>query len=324
MFDITFNKSRIAIAQFADLHFGESEALDDLTVAMMRRVLAKERPDFAVFSGDIVSGYAVLNRRPLWQRALSVAAEFQVPFATIFGNHDDQPYRLDTLKLNCILTYLVFALAISAIAFASAKKRLRIIIFVALAVSSILLTATAPSYAARLDLSRLERQSFSTLSHTRPGGDYRLLFDLAGDTVALLFIDSGGGRIPEAIQPQQVEWLSRQVEPGSINSTIAFVHIPPFASEAYSEDNCVGPPPLEPTSSLLNSELLLDALAAINVSAVFSGHDHGNSYCCNRRKMQLCYGRHSGYGGYVLNSTRPGVRLIEIDRGVVQTWVSFA
>ena len=31
-----------------------------------------------------------------------------------------------------------------------------------------------------------------------------------------------------------------------------------------------------------------------------TGHNHGNDYCCHYRNttLQLCFGRHSGYGGY--------------------------
>jgi 3',5'-cyclic AMP phosphodiesterase CpdA len=88
---ITFNHSLERLVQFADLHLGEDAA------KVMRSVLSREKPDFIVFTGDQVSGYEVLSfeeRSLLWQRALSVAAEFEIPFTTLFGNHDDQLYHL--------------------------------------------------------------------------------------------------------------------------------------------------------------------------------------------------------------------------------------
>ena len=89
------------IVQFTDLHLGERNDTDALQ--LMRRVVSTERPDLVVFTGDQVAGYAVApwdpeaTRARLWVKALSVAAEFGVPFATIFGNHDDQPYKTDPL-----------------------------------------------------------------------------------------------------------------------------------------------------------------------------------------------------------------------------------
>ena len=85
-----------AFAQFAVLHLGEGD--DVAVLRLMRRVMVIERPDLIVFTGDQVSWYAVFSedgREALWLRALSVAAEFGVPFATVFGNHDNQPYRVD-------------------------------------------------------------------------------------------------------------------------------------------------------------------------------------------------------------------------------------
>ena len=40
--------------------------------------------------------------------------------------------------------------------------------------------------------------------------------------------------------------------------------------------------------------------AAGGARAVFAGHDHGNAWCCRPTAgpPSLCYGRHTGYGGY--------------------------
>lgn len=43
---------------------------------------------------------------------------------------------------------------------------------------------------------------------------------------------------------------------------------------------------------------------------MFVGHDHGNDWCCPHKKMWLCYGRHTGYGGY--GDWARGARIIEI------------
>ena len=84
------------IVQFTDLHLGERNDTDVLQ--LMLRVVSTERQDLDVFTGDQVARYAVMSpsaMRELWVKALSVAAEFGVPFVTIFGNHDDQQYKTD-------------------------------------------------------------------------------------------------------------------------------------------------------------------------------------------------------------------------------------
>lgn len=44
--------------QFTDIHFGEGDRQDDKNYQVMTKVLETEMPDFAVITGDIVSGYA--------------------------------------------------------------------------------------------------------------------------------------------------------------------------------------------------------------------------------------------------------------------------
>ena len=36
-----------------------------------------------------------------------------------------------------------------------------------------------------------------------------------------------------------------------------------------------------------------------DVQWVLVGHDHGNDWCCpSQAGLTICYGRHTGYGGY--------------------------
>jgi 3',5'-cyclic AMP phosphodiesterase CpdA len=330
MHDLSFNTSHVKILQFTDLHFGEADERDRMSMQMTRSVVSVEMPDFVVFSGDIVSGYAVRSEEQrlfLWQRAL--ASVGNVPFATLFGNHDDQPYRFDPLLWHGLLLNAIFAVAISTAVLVyafNAKRKLLLVLLSLLSVCIVAMLATAPSNSVRLSLIDHERHSFPSLSYTQRGpngvhgvSNYRLIFKTPQGSVALIFLDSGGGRIPEAIHQSQIDWLrSTRTDMPSI----AFIHIPPFPNELY-DAKCSGDPPLEATSALKNSDRLLNTLAEIHTSAVFVGHDHGNAWCCNHSQMLLCYGRHSGYGGYTLDSKSPGARVIELHTdGELRTWIS--
>ena len=64
----------------------------------MHRILAAEGAaagiDLAVFTGDqVTAGDVRGDVAAVWNRALAAAAAAGVPFATIFGNHDDEPLR---------------------------------------------------------------------------------------------------------------------------------------------------------------------------------------------------------------------------------------
>ena len=69
------------IVQFADLHFGEDAAV----------LQSEPAVDFVVFSGDLVSGWAV-DKSAVLSHLSDAVGSVKVRYATIFGNHDDQPY----------------------------------------------------------------------------------------------------------------------------------------------------------------------------------------------------------------------------------------
>ena len=79
MLSLYFNRSSISIVQFTDLHMGEDDHKDLLTLELMGFILSMENPDFVVFTGDQVAGYDVFyysHRFLLWKQALSITAEF--------------------------------------------------------------------------------------------------------------------------------------------------------------------------------------------------------------------------------------------------------
>lgn len=321
------NASVVKLLQFTDLHFGENESLDGQTIALMKTIFTQEKPDFAVFTGDLVSGYAVFwsqqARQALWKRALSVSEEFLVPFATLFGNHDDQPYREDPLLWNEAFLVSVLLISILYVLWTIRHSKWQSYTFLlTLLVLSCSYATTAPSKSTRQSLVEFERQSFPTLSFTSfgPGpvhgtSNYRLILQhaLLGP-VGLYFLDSGGGRIPEDIHESQIKWLRSLPPLQPAMPCIAFVHISPFPADLYAGNSagCTGLPPLEESSSVAGGVLLLQTLIQLNVTAVFMGHDHGNEWCCRIQSLLACYGKHSGFGGYSIGPPYPGARIIEL------------
>ena len=296
----------LTIVQFADLHLGENDAQDHRTLALMRSILAAETPAFVVFSGDQVSGYAIPSddrRRVLWSQAVEVAAESGVPFATLFGNHDDQPYRLDTLLWHRQALWLCLAALLLLLFFRRAHRATRMALAVSLPVLATVAWITRASRATRDMLLAHERALAPLLSYTH-APCVRLRADHASAT--LHFFDSGGGRIPEAM-PFFVDPRAFHNE----GAALAFVHIPP-APWRYDPALCDDGRHTERPSECAGSDVLMDTLVRMGVRGVFVGHDHGNAWCCRIDGMLRCYGAHTGFGGYDDADAPRGARVIEV------------
>jgi predicted MPP superfamily phosphohydrolase len=91
---LKFNSTgKFKMVQFTDIHFGESYDKDVSNQANIKQVLELEQPDFAVITGDVVSGYAWDGKTEGWY-ALQYAnftktlIEHNVYWALTAGNHD--------------------------------------------------------------------------------------------------------------------------------------------------------------------------------------------------------------------------------------------
>jgi len=78
------------IVQFTDLHWHNGEESDLRTRRLMAQVLDREHPDLAVMTGDVISGSACLDPGRSWRESLDPIIERQIPWATVFGNHEEE------------------------------------------------------------------------------------------------------------------------------------------------------------------------------------------------------------------------------------------
>lgn len=138
---------------------------------------------------------------------------------------------------------------------------------------------------------------------------------------------------------------------GRVIPSLAFVHIPPHATRAYQDSK-----PDAATRPGINEELIghqgdvcdgnncnysgadayfMRALVETEgLLGVFSGHDHGVDWCMkwskdllnnspvNGKGLNMCFNRHSGYGGYS-NWTRGGRQIVvkEAKLDELETWI---
>lgn len=286
------------IAVFTDLHYGEGEdevwgPIQDInSTHAMKSYLESEYPDFVVFNGDQITGNNILyNATTYWNELLQPVLEYQTPWGIIFGNHDD---------------------------------------------------LSAGPGETRADLMAFD--SSYEYSFSRAGPDtihgvsnyYLPIYEYNNTSIPrtiLYFFDSGGGNEqPSQIFPDQIDWYvntsnSLQEQYGTIIPSIAFFHIPlPENMKAWDEVQCSG----YKNESVVCQDIDTGTFSAFvqqgDVKLTVSGHNHKNDYCCPYQGINLCYARHSGYGGYGPHAPWiQGTRILELnitdDTWDINTWI---
>jgi predicted MPP superfamily phosphohydrolase len=270
------------ILQIADIHLGENSwtnwgpEQDRKTWIALDRLILSERPDLIVLSGDQITANNVDANATAYYLQLGHSLNtFGIPWALIFGNHDDAPFEKGD--------------------------------------------ANGTRYPAKTSRRKLlEAHRDFDLSLTLPGPEsvtgvtnYWLdifLPDIDDDddkqrakvAARVLLLDSGGGTLTEQIDTTQLDWYL-DTRPLDLNTpVVAFQHIPSSVQDfAFESTQCKGLQD-DGIAGLDNDAGIVEALSdAENVHFLAVGHNHGNDYCCRHTpSLHLCFGRHSGYGGY--------------------------
>jgi predicted MPP superfamily phosphohydrolase len=309
--ELSFSKAgSFKILQLTDLHYGEEPSTDwgpiqdRNTSALIRLVLMREQPDLVVLTGDQLTADNVDENATVYYNQLAnLLDEYHVPYALIFGNHDDNTFW----------------------------KKLE--------------NGTDIRHAAktdRLTLMRSHQRHLHSLSQVGPFNvsgvsnyvlnvykDSRSVSDDDDDdaiALQIIMLDSGGGSMTEEIVDNQLTWYLSQRRPGV--AAVAFQHIPTaqFVFNDSTETTCGGFNGEDGIAPLENdpaSEISFLHQNDPDLHFLAVGHNHGNSYCCrtdnggnesgasgSTSNLHLCFGRHSGYGGY--GSWYRGARVYEI------------
>lgn len=297
------------ILQIADVHMGEPFPQQDVeTFAGLELITTLETVDIAVLSGDQLTGLNIdTNATAHWDKLTSLLDRRSIPHTAILGNHDAEPYNQPgNQSLPGAKTSRTALMRHDA--------------------------ALPRSYSSLGPEELWPAASVYVVNVLPPAGTAASSAAAADElpAVQLFHLDSGGGGMPEALAAAQVAWFNATIAASRAkaqrrrgNGTAAapalvFVHIPvaEFAQAWTAQRHCFGDKQDDISPMLADHGLFAALDAAPEVRAVFIGHNHCNDFCCRygARNVSLCFGRHSGFGGYGCKGYRQGSRVIELSR----------
>ncbi|WP_239618527.1 metallophosphoesterase family protein [Cohnella mopanensis] len=280
------------IVQFTDLHWKNGEPADVRTKALMERVLAEERPDLIVFTGDVIESMRCQDPMQSYRDALSVAEKSGIPWAAVFGNHDCE---MNVTKEQLLSVQLEHS---GTIAERGPDDVDGVGNFVVRVLNSQGDTAAALYF---LDSGAYSEQP------SVPGYDW----------------------IRES-QIDWVQAQARSLRENNADTAVPslmFFHIPlPEYREVWNNGVCYGHRYEKVQSPRLNSGLFAALVQSGGIMGTFCGHDHINDYVGERHGIKLCYGRATGYNTYGRVFYQRGARVIRLRqaREGFETWLRLA
>ncbi|WP_290539983.1 metallophosphoesterase family protein [Alistipes sp.] len=274
------------IVQFTDVHFQSGNPASEIALTRIGEVLACERPDLVVFTGDIV--YNAPADRGL-KRVLECVAACRIPFVALFGNHDaEQGMSRDRL-------YDVMRSVACNIQPDRGGEE-------------------SPDYA--LTIRSSGGQSDACILYCMDSNDYSHLRDVKG---------YGWFRFSQIRWYLETSRSFKDRNGGRTLPALAFFHIPlPEYNQASADEQTVmiGTRMERACSGALNTGMFAAMKEAGDVMGVFVGHDHDNDYSVLWHHILLAYGRYTG-GNTEYNHLPNGARVILLKEGErrFETWI---
>ncbi|KAL5450294.1 hypothetical protein PMIN07_001290 [Paraphaeosphaeria minitans] len=332
---------------FEDLHTGENAwdswgpQQDNNTIKVINEVLDKEDPDLVVLNGDLITGdNAFLENATIYiEQIVDPLVKRNLHWASVYGNHDHQ-YNLSS---DALLAH---------------EKRWPNSLTQKMVAGSELNVGTSnyylPVYGGNCTVvSDCTPHLILWFFDSRGGARFQER-DADGNQIGLQnWVDT---KVVEWFQQTNAELVNKYQK---TFPSLVFVHIPTDASLAFQqtgvhphyEPGINDDVPLAPQAQgwCSDSETndgsceyggqdvpFMQAISSVpGIIAVFSGHGHGDTWCYKwdsqlpnmtvaGNGVNLCFGQHSGYGGY--GSWERGARQVSISRSQLDafeadTWI---
>ena len=279
------------IVQFTDVHWHNGEPKDLQSRQLMEMVVEAEQPDLVALTGDILAGGGCQNARASLRQAVDPFEARQVPWAMVFGNHDDEGdasrEALMEVQTGCAMSLSepgpkdIFGVGnyVLKVGGSQTDKTLAVLYFI-----------DSGSYA-RTDIG---------------GYDW-----IKRDQIAW-YID----------ESQKLTHAEGKPLPA-----LAFFHIPiPEYDEVWDFHTCYGVKYENVCPPRVNSGFFAAMHEMGDVMGTFVGHDHVNDYWGDLHGIRLCYGRGTGYNTYGREGFQRGARVIRLTEGErgFESWLRLA
>jgi hypothetical protein len=280
------------IVQFTDTHFTNGAPEDEQTLALMAELLDAEQPDLVMLTGDVIDGGRCPDPAAAWQLALSPIVARGLPWAAVFGNHDDEG-RLDRKALLAVQQSIPGCLSHHGPSHLSG-------------VGNYVLKILAAE--GEQPVAHLYCLDSNAYAETEIGGYGWIRRDQIAwylHTARELAEANGGQKLP----------------------ALAFFHIPlPEYHEVWDFHPCYGVKYEKVAAPCINTGFFAALHEAGDVLGTFVGHDHINDFVGKLHGIHLCYGRATGYNSYGREGMARGARMIRLTQGVhaFATWLRLA
>ncbi|KAI1392456.1 Metallo-dependent phosphatase-like protein [Hypoxylon trugodes] len=282
------------ITVFSDLHLAEDEdnekgpIKDAKTSEVLKKVLEYENSQLVVLNGDLISGYGTVadNATIYLDQIVAPIVESGLPWATTYGNHDNERYSRSKDLLRREQDY-----------------------------SNSLTQNMLPDHP-QAGVSNYFLQVYSASGNQEVPEVILWFFDSRGGDQPHDWVDNSVVDWFKETSASLTERYKKTIP------SLAFFHIPITATYNFQTSPGVNPSK-EPgvdgekvwwqgrmfDDKTGHDEAFMTALSNTDgLLATFSGHDHDNDWCYKWRPganqavakngVSVCYGRHTGYGSY--------------------------
>lgn len=272
------------ILQLTDIHYTEDDERDHRTVALMRDLIRRERPDFIMTTGDTVYGEKNLEYLPL---ALEPLTESGIPWSFVFGNHD--------------------------VEFAGNREEL----FAAV-------QKLPGCMAWHDEASRDGLGNHTIGIEDGEGRVKWLIFGIdSGDYNPIEQVGGYGFVTTNQIRWYQ-EQVRRQEQQGEDFGILAFQHMAlPEHAEVFRYEVCYGIKREGSCAPRINTGFFAAMLQAGHSPSLFVGHDHVNDYYGTMYGVTLGYGRATGFGTYGAQDFARGGRMFVLNQNDTASYTTY-
>jgi 3',5'-cyclic AMP phosphodiesterase CpdA len=281
---LNMKNGKLKIVQFTDIHYVVGSLKSQHSIELIEEVLAAEKPDLVALTGDVVFSKPSFEG---WDAVLNTIEKFGIPWAAVFGNHDDEfdKTRGETM------------------AYISGRKYS--------------VTSAGPD-----DIKGIGNYIIEVSDGT---GTNFLLYFMDSNAYSTLEGIGGYGWFGndqiEWYRKRSAEYTAKKGEP---IPALAFFHIPlnEYTDMTVARKKIVGMKNEVECPGAINSGMFLAMKECGDVMATFVGHDHDNDYIGNYCGIFLAYGRFSG-SKTVYTHMSHGARVIELTAGEkgFKTWI---